>query len=268
MQKHDKITMDCNRGEMRVGKARLSRSAIKRMDPHERSILFAASRIQNEVRFCVRGLQGAMAFKHDNSIIMKSQLSIELFQVRLLAGMLYEGWLLLERYYFHKDRKNLRRLFQDSADGMGRSIEKVFLSDFDVKHVRQIRNKLAFHFNQDELERQLDRASDELEILVGIPDNREPGKEQIIYYYIEAMLGHALLSKLGLPNELGLYTKTMERVDQSAIAMIRFANKLITWILQKNGQDLWDGTTPFPEIVSDIPFEDSLFISCFVEYSD
>jgi len=256
-----------NEQEMRVGQARLSRSAIKRMDPHERSILFAASRIQNEVRFCVRGLQGASAFKHDNSIIMKSQLSLELFQVRLLAGKLYEGWRLLERYYFHKDRKSLRRLFQDSADGMGRSIEKIFLSDFDAKHVREIRNKLAFHFNQDELERQLDRASDELEILVGITDNREPGKEQIIHYYIEAMLGHALFSKLDSPNEQDLYAKTKECVYQSVIAMIRFANQLIAWILPKNGQDLCDGSAPFPEIVSEAPGEEFLFISCFVEYS-
>jgi hypothetical protein len=141
------------------------------------------------------------------------------------------------------------------------------LSDFDAKHVREIRNKLAFHFNQDELERQLDRASDELEILVGIPDNREPGKEQIIHYYIEAMLGHALFSKLDSPNEQGLYAKTKERVDQSGIAMIRFANQLIAWILQKNGQDLWDGSAPFPEIVSEVPGEEFLFISCFVEYS-
>jgi hypothetical protein len=199
---------------------------------------------------------------------MKSQLSLELFQIRLLAGKLYEGWLLLKDYYFDKHRKSLQELFRDSNDGKGRSIEETFLSDFDERFLKEIRNKLAFHFNQDELERQLDRASDELEILVGIPDNREPGKEQIIHYYIEAMLGHAMFSKLDSPNEQNLYTKTKESVIQSAKAMIGFTNKLIEWILLKNGQELWDGSAPFPEIVAEIPGVESLSISCFVEFSD
>lgn len=76
---------------MKVSIARINSIVLRRMHPHERSILLAASRIQNEIRFCVRGLHGVMAFKHDSSIVMKGQLSFELFQVRLLAGKLYEG---------------------------------------------------------------------------------------------------------------------------------------------------------------------------------
>ena len=252
---------------MKVGTARLSQSAIKRMDPHERTILFAASRIQNEVRFCVRSLQGALAFKHDNHIIMKSQLSLELFQIRLLAGKLYEGWRLLDKYYFHKTRKALRSLFQSSANGVGKTLEESFLSNFENQYLGEIRNKLAFHFNQHELEMQLSQAGDELEILVGIPDSEEAGKEQVVHYFIEAMLGHALFSKLDKSDHQSLYAATIKRVCSSATAMISFTNQLIHCILQKNGQELWNDLAPFPEIVSGIPGEESLFISCFVEYS-
>jgi hypothetical protein len=142
-----------------------------------------------------------MAFKHDSSVVMKGQLSFELFQVRLLAGKLYEGWRLLNRFYFQKNRSDLRKLFHNHDDGMGKAAEQQFLKDFDIKYLKAVRDKLAFHFEQDELERQLTQMSDELEMLIGLPDKPEAGKEQIIHYYVEAMLGHALLSKLGSTDE-------------------------------------------------------------------
>lgn len=255
---------------MKVSIARLNKNALRRMDPHERSILLAASRIQNEIRFCVRGLHGTMAFEHDSSIVSKGQLSFELFQVRLLAGKLYEGQRLLDRFYFHKDRKNLRRIFHDHDGGRGRTAEKEFVSGFDKQYLKIVRDRLAFHFEQDELERQLAQIGDEeLEILIGVPDGKEPGKEQIIHYYVEAMLGHALLSKLNSTDEhnANAYPQTIERVDQSGIAMIKFANLLIKWILHKNGEELWDGSAPPPFKISEIPREESVYLPCFVEFS-
>jgi hypothetical protein len=253
---------------MRLSVARLKKNALLRMHPHERSILLAASRIQNEVRFSVRGLHGAMAYQHDSSTVMKAQLSFELFQVRLLAGKLYEAWRLLDRFYFRKDRQNLRCLFHAYDSGRGRIVEQEFESIFDHKYLKVVRDKLAFHFEQHEIEMQLAQMSDELEILIGLPDWEEPGKEQIIHYYIEATLGHALLSKLNSSIEDKAYQKTMRRVDQSATIMVKFANLLIAWVLHKNGQDIWDGLAAAPSKVSEIPGEQSVYLPCFVEFSD
>lgn len=252
---------------MKVSIARINSIVLRRMHPHERSILLAASRIQNEIRFCIRGLHGVMAFKHDSSIVMKGQLSFELFQVRLFAGKLYEGWRLLERFYFRKDRKALRELFHSFNGGIGKAAEQEFVSDFDAKYLKVVRDKLAFHFEQDELERQLTQMSDELEILVGLPNGEEPGKAQVIHYYIEAMLGHALLSKLDSSDEYNAYQKTIERIDHSATAMMKFTDNLIAWILGRHGEGIWDGLAPPPDKISEIPGEESVCIPCFVEFS-
>ena len=252
---------------MRASLARLSRAYLNKLHPHEKSILFAAARIQNEIRFCVRGLHAAMAFKHDSPIVMKAQLSLQLFQVRLLAGKLFEGSCLIDRFYFHKKRSDLQKAFQvyvcDGEDGA--KVEKEYLRDFDGEYLRSVRNKLSFHFDQHELELQFAQMPDELELLIGMPDGCEGREMQIVHYYIEAMLGHALISKVESCDERHAFAQATERVNRSAVALLKFSNCLIFWILSKGGREAWDGEAPHPEDLYGIPRETSVCLPCFFE---
>ncbi|MDD5467982.1 MAG: hypothetical protein PHS96_09250 [Anaerolineales bacterium] len=245
---------------MKVIDVQLDQSKLLLLPEDERILYFSLGHATNEVNALAKLLYWVSNGLARNEAEQRGREALELLFIRLLAGKLYESWVLLKRKYFST---GLSKKYDSRLDDVAKEVFQKLRRYFSSGNAcNKIRNRFAFHYSPDELAVTLPTMTDELHAYLqrdAAPNN--------LFAFPEALLAQALLTLL---KSLGDYQSLDKLVDELFDVGVWFAqvtDALMFAIHDNSGLEL---RLKDPVVVQfeELPALKSVAISWFSDTSD
>jgi len=227
---------------MDIYKGKLSKETLLKLSDVERKLFLSLAHVQNEIRFSLYTVVWSHDYSSKDDDILKGQISVHFYHLRVLAGKLHESYELLVKYYFPNKEisKEFNIFAKEEALQTLRNIKKYFSKKNNF--ITEIRNNFSFHYSPLELEQQLTKIPDELELYVS-----KENDANTLYYFAEVLANRAVFDKLNLPND----TNPIGAVYSEIIDLSKMFNlinaELMKFILKKYSSDIWCGSAELLE---------------------
>lgn len=141
---------------MRLRRARISKSTLLAMPESERHFFVQCGNLLNELSTLLKLVQFSSNVHGTQRPVIRAQGFQSLFLMQILAGKLWEGWMLLKRGFFGT---KLSKEFEPNLSPVGGkslgSLKTYFGRSNNVIHT--LRDEFAFHYSRGSSE-QIDRA--------------------------------------------------------------------------------------------------------------
>jgi hypothetical protein len=148
---------------MKITKIKLNSDKLLLLDENERVFFVIASVLANEIAILHKLIiYSSTEQKHE--VLIKAHNTQLMFIIKLLAGLLFEGWLVLQKDYFGaKLSKEYDELLTDIGKESIQKIKRYFSRD---NYIDLIRNKFAFHYDSVEIKNDMHKLlrGEELEL--------------------------------------------------------------------------------------------------------
>ncbi|PKH86914.1 hypothetical protein [Colwellia sp. Bg11-28] len=247
---------------MDIYKEKLSKKTLLKLSDVERKLFISLAHVQNEIRFSLYTVVWSHDYSSKDDDILKGQISVNFYHLKILAGKLHESYELLVKYYF--PNKVISKEFNSFAKKEVLITLKEIKKYFSKKNnfITEIRNNLSFHYSPKELDQQLAKLPDELELYVS-KDN----DANTLYYFAEELANRAVFEKLNLSNDIN----PIDAVYKEIIDLSKMFNKinaeLMRFILNKYSSDIWCGSAELLELNGLMKFSD-VKLPLFTDTSD
>lgn len=137
---------------MKIYKAQISKLDLQNLSKKEILYIFQSGTLLNEINTLIK-LQVVSQKESTNDVVMKAQQSQSIFFLSLLAGKLFECYQFLKIAYF---QAQLSKQYDTALSDVGReSLGKIKKYFGKENLVSTIRNKVAFHYDPNETENQI-----------------------------------------------------------------------------------------------------------------
>ena len=229
--------------------------------PNEEQVLFVhLAQLTNTIEILEKLVYFTRA-KSQDEVMLHATITQQSLTMRLLSGVLWEGWQLLNKSYFC----NLSKTFDSKLSGQGRSnlakIKKYFSQDNIIKHIR---NKFAFHYNPDEILTELSQIDPENKYILYLSKTHFNG----LNYFAEELFGMSMLGSIsnivGSNDANVVHEKLFEDVLSLSQAFINFAGDCLRVILEKRLNISLDEESP-KVVLNNLPKMDTIEIPYFIE---
>jgi hypothetical protein len=237
----------------------LSGSDLGRVPESERVLLIQLGHLQNTINFLYRWLLSSQ-IKGKNGADFHAALAQHNLAARTLAGVLCEGWAILESSYFGA-KVSQQYASELSMDGSA-ALEKLKQYFSHSNLLKTVRDRFAFHFDRKEVLRQLQVFRDSDTSLLYISE--EVGNS--LYYLSETVVGLSLLSALGNAVDRDTMQAINDRLHDDVLLMAaafgHFIGDYLGIVVTKHiSADRWDKT----KVVNlTVPASDCLDLPFFV----
>lgn len=166
------------------------------------------------------------------------------FYLRLLAGKAFEGWEMLRRLLFASpDARELEgELVETGKSSLGR-LKRYFGKQ---NLVRTIRNSFAFHFSPEQLESQLERTNESLDLFL---ENKSGVNS--LFYFAEVLATSAIIEQTGAKSLEEGFDAVVKDVIGVAGDLVNLADATLHALLTRFGKDVWSKPmveVPLPEL--------------------
>ena len=220
---------------MKIYKASIPKKDIESLPESELIFFIQACRILNDINILHKTTTISNGIV-DSEIERKAQNSQTLFFFILLAGKLFEGWNLVQASFFRsKLSKTYTTHLPSRAQDSLKNLKKYFGNNDNI--IKKVRNRIAFHYESDEIFEQLKKLPDEENFEIYL--NQYQGNS--FYYITNVLLMNAILEWSGIPDPLQALDKFFDEVTSVARWYIdffghcitRFAKNKINWELKE-----------------------------------
>lgn len=220
---------------MAVFVARFSKKALESIPPDERTFFFSIAHLANEINALQKLLLFTLQNSNENDTEEKGNLSYKLLLLNLLAGKLSEGYKLFQKVFYGRGlSKEYVPSLEDEAQKNLKELQRYFGKENTVS---KMRNNYAFHYSPDELDKTLpDIPEEELEIYIS-----DDGISNSLYYFAEALAGHALLSSLDVEDNQAAFAQIVEEVPRVARWFGFASESLMVEFFKRHQDGIWDG---------------------------
>lgn len=203
----------------------------------ERLLFFALGHLANEINALNK--QVLWCFKPDSepAAVSKAQISLALIFLRLLAGKLKEGYLLLERYYLC-GKPPLASTYESLLPSDMQDNLKALKRYFCKKNaIDTIRSNYGFHYSPSEIEAALALVPDDLELFVAENFGNS------LYYASEVLANRAMLRAIDpdSSDDVATFHRIVGDVVAVAGKMLSLAAALMAGFIQRHS-DIFSGT--------------------------
>ena len=172
----------------------ISKQALMDMPAKERDFFLLAGHFANEVIFLSK-LSVITEDQASEKIPAKAQLTQALFVHKTIAGKLYEGRQMIQKYYFGTEiSKVYNELLEKDAQEAIKQVNRYF---GNRNFISKVRNSYSFHYDPDKIERTLNEMEDGDELDMYIAEQHINS----LYYFAESVINKTMLHELE-PNDL------------------------------------------------------------------
>lgn len=201
----------------------------------ERILFFSLGHLANEVNALNK--QVLWSFKPDAEppAVSKAQVSLAMIFLRLLAGKLKEGYILLQRHYF-RGETSVSSVYADTIFPPAKEALTSLRRYFGKKNkVDIVRTHYGFHNSPEELEAGIALVPDDLEFFISQMDGNS------LYYASEVLASHAMIRKID-PNgdSAVVFHELVGELVEVAGYTLRFATGFMASFIDRH-QDIWVG---------------------------
>ena len=174
---------------MELTRIAIDKEKLFSLDESEITLFLGLGHLTNEINATTKLLYWSANATTDQEANEKGQLSLMFFLIRLLAGKLYEGWVLLSKHYFNsKLSKDYHKIINETASTAIKSLKKYF----GPKNASKIiRNNFSYHYSPDEVSKYLRDFDGDL--LAFLHEETAPNS---LFDFAESTLLQALLNLL------------------------------------------------------------------------
>jgi hypothetical protein len=242
---------------MTVYKAKFNKVTLETLPARERSLFLALAHLANEIRALEKLVLWSGQLESQNDAQVSGQTSLMFMFLKLLAGKLKEGHKLLQKGFFGTGISRDYKLSKEAQDALGE-----IKNYFDRRNtIHRVRNKFAFHYSPDEMDRVLPGLPDELEVYI-----QEEGSANNLYYFAEVLANRALLRSIQVEDDQNAYHQLMEEIVKVTHWFTIVCDALMTEFLRRHIDGIWEGHA---EEVSfnDLPLFQSVQIPWFTDTS-
>lgn len=212
--------------------AKLNKATLETVPPDERSLFLSLAHLANEINAFHKLVLWSAEFTPGNNAETSGQVSLMLMFLKLLAGKLNEGNVLLKKKFYSV---GLFREYKNSLSAEAReTLDKINKYFGQSNTINRVRNNYAFHYSPDELGATLPSVPDELEVYL-----QQGASANNLYYFAEVVANRALLRSMGLEDEQTAYHQLMQEIVQVAHWFIIVCDSLITLFLGKYAGGIW-----------------------------
>jgi hypothetical protein len=247
---------------MRLFVLTIGDDTLRAMPEDERILFVQLSHITNDIAI----LHKLLLFTHktsDSEIIRDSIVAQGSLAARLLAGVLYEAWQVLQSTFFNSTlAKTYEDLLPNEPSGALRELKAYFRGGNTISTVR---NHFAFHYDRGAVQDYLDCMDEKSAELYHIYLSDDHGNS--LYYLAEEISGMAMVKALGSVSPGLTPGEAHQRLYEDLIAVSghfqTFASGCMILVLDKYCQV--EGAVPYTEaIIDDGPPVNEVAIPYFV----
>lgn len=195
----------------------------------------------------------------ETSVERRAQNSQSFFLLTILAGKLWESWILLQKLFF-KGRlsKEYEKSLPDQAEESLNELKRYFGKGNTL--IKKIRNKVSFHYDVNEIKKHIEKISEEepLEIYLSASTGN-------CFYYASNLL--TMMTVLEMTDEDTDVRKALDKffkeIWEVAGWFLDFLNSCLRVLAEKNG---WDSRLITEKVeIPEPPGIDEIFIPCFLK---
>ena len=176
---------------MKITKIKLEPEKFLGLDENERVFFIMISIFANEIAILHKLIAYSSAKDHSNPVLVRAHNTQAMFTMKLLGGLLFEGWLILRNDYFSS---KLSKEYDPLLTPIGKeSIQKIKEYFSRENNIGLIRNKFAFHYDSTEIKKNMPDLlkGEELELYMA----EDHGN--CLYFMSHAIANNALLRLIG-----------------------------------------------------------------------
>ncbi len=213
-----------NRQRMELTRVSFKRNSFDIIPEDERLFLIQLSLLANEITILHKLILFSNNYR-DAQPVQTAQNIQSFFLMKVLAGKLFEGWLILQKNYFNKlSKKYDPQLSKECAASMTRI--KSFFGKENL--ISLIRNKYAFHYDFDRIKNDLNSiSSDEILDLYFSSDHANS-----LYSMAHVISSYALFNEVDSADHLKALDNIFKDVLDMSSEFLTFAGELLTKIWQ------------------------------------
>lgn len=229
---------------MRLGLLKFDKNALLSAPCANVQLFLALANATNEINALFRLVVWTADYSSPSQVIVHGQVALSYIFIRLLAGKLNEANNIIRNSY---QGSQLSRSYNDHLPSEAQEALHALNDYFGRPNnpIREIRNRLFFHYDTAELVRPLHLVNEEL-----IAYLQEVGSVNNLYYLAEVLAGMAavaLTSKAGIPEALDDLHKALTHIT----TLFTFAaDAIISEFIRRNPDvtvGYW-GEVPLPEL--------------------
>jgi hypothetical protein len=241
----------------------LSGSDLARMPESERVLLIQLGHLQNTINFHYRWLLSSQ-IKGKTGADLHAALAQHNLAARTFAGVLCEGWMILESSYF---RTKMSQQYANELSVDGSVALKKLKQYFSHSNLlKTVRDRFAFHFDRRDVLKQLQLFGDSETSLLYISE--EVGNS--LYCLSETVIGLSLLNALGRAEDRATMQAVNDRlfddVLQIAAAFGQFIGDWLGIVVTKHVPAVrWDKRK---EVKLTVPGSDCLDLPFFISHPE
>jgi len=132
---------------MKLLRIDIPKAKLLAMPQTERVLFVQSTRLLNELLMLNKLLLFTFSKKYDNKVLMKAQTSYAMFFIRIQIGLLWEGWLLVNKQ-FHGSC--VAKGYQGALSRLGQESLKELNQYFGGPNlICRIRNEYSFHYSEE-----------------------------------------------------------------------------------------------------------------------
>lgn len=220
---------------MIVFRAKLKKEKLLEIPEIERNLFISIAHLQNEIKFSLYGVLWTHDFSSENEAIVQSQIALNFFYLRVLAGKLHEGWQLLIKHFFANQNLSIEFNSKGSREALNalKELKKYFSKN---NAISEIRNNLSFHYNPGDLLKPINDMKDALDLYI----SKDNGANTL-YYFAEALANWAVISKVDNPENINPLKLINSELTSIAKLFNNFNELFMSFIIKKYKPEIWDG---------------------------
>ena len=212
---------------MKITRIIIAPEKLLSLEENERIFFIMASILANEIEI-VHKLIVYSTKETKGDIYIKAQNTHSMFLVKILAGILYEGWNMLHKDYF---KSRLSADYEPFLTDIGRDSMGKLKTYFNGDNiVNLIRNKYAFHYDSSDLKNDMFKLvkEDQLELFIA------PDHGNCLYFMAHVISNNSLLRHIGAGDQWESLDKIFKEVLSVASNFLDFVGDIILVFFRKN----------------------------------
>jgi len=219
---------------MKIYKVKIRKELLTSVPEEERTFFFSIAHLANEINILLRFVLWSHRTPRENKAEANGGVTLTWMFIKLLAGKLNEGHILLQKWYFPR----ISRLYDASLRPEGKEaldrIKHYFGKSNALVHF--IRNNFAFHYSPDEFNKVFPDIPEDFEFYV-----EKGGSANNLYYFSEALANRAILRNMGASDDYEAYKKLVVEIPNVANWFSTLCISLLDQFIVKYKNDIWDG---------------------------
>lgn len=193
----------------------------------ERAFYIHIGHLRNELGVLVKFLNWSINDPSDNPVLVDLNVSQSLIISRMLAGKLWEGWILLDKAYTAPklDQSIESKLSKETKDALY-ELRKYFGQKNNVINI--IRNKFAFHYDPEKVRNQLSLVDETDKLEIYVPEKRV----NLFYMLSEIIVNSGMLEAVESGDYIAATKKLAKEVIEKSLLFIAFCDGCLQFMTE------------------------------------